>query len=70
MVKKGSKEIMGQQVSYLVSQKWTKVVYSVKCSVTLKTSFQNISADSGKVWVQNIALYIYDSEMAKFCIQR
>ena len=59
---------MGKQVSYLIFQKWAKGVYSVKCPVTLKTSFLYTSAASGKVWVPNTVLY--DSEMEKVSRQR
>ena len=62
MVKKDKKiqrKIMGQRVFYLMSQKWAKGVYSVKCPVTSKTSFLNITENPGKVWVRNAVLNIY-----------
>ena len=47
------KKIISLQIFYLMSQKFTKGVYSGKCPVASKKSLLNISADSRKVWVCN-----------------
>ena len=55
---------MDQQVSYLMSQQRAKIVYSVKCPVTLKASILDISADSGNVWMRS-TVNVCNSEMEK-----
>ena len=42
-------KIIALQVSCQMSQIFTKGVYSIKCSFTVKKSFLNISVDLGKV---------------------